>query len=291
METLVSVIMPTYKRTFSFISKSIESVLKQSYSNLELILIDDNPKESIKEYNIEENIKKLNDNRIRYIQHGDNKGACAARNTGIMNSKGEYIAFLDDDDEWLLSKTYKQLEKLKNSSSGLVYSPYYVCHNGEKTIRKTIKSGWVYKDLLYTNFIGSTSCVMMKKKCILDVGLFEEELPASQDYELYLRISEKFLIDVVEEPLLNYYDHEGERISGDPYKKMKAREYIYENYKDSIKKHPKINREKHLLLAHSYMLNNKKKLKWKHWFASLITYPVPSLLFLNYTYRIWFNYK
>lgn len=289
MEGLVSVVMPTYNRSFSFIWRSINSVLSQSYTNLELIIVDDNQKGNVNKKDIETNIKGLDDERIKYIPHRDNKGACAARNTGVKNSVGNYIAFLDDDDEWLPSKVEKQLEKFKNPLVGLVYCPYFINRNNEKILRKSIKRGSLFEDLLYGNFIGSTSCVMVRKDSILEVGLFDENLPASQDYELYLRISDLYLIDVVDEPLVIYYNHQGERISGDPLKKLEARKYIYHKYKKHIEKFPKVNSEKHLLLAHSYSQIKNNRLKWKHWFRALFIHPIPTKRFLKLTYRIWFD--
>lgn len=281
--------MPTYKRSFEYIKRAVFSVLNQSYSNLELIVIDDNPKEDIKRFNVENSIKSFEDKRIHYIQHGDNKGACAARNTGIKKARGEFITFLDDDDEWIADKTIKQLEKIINTSAGLVYSPYYVQENGRKTIRNKITTNQIYKNLLYQNFIGSTSSVMISKKCLFDVGFFIESLPASQDYDLYLRISKKHSIEVVDEPLMIYHIHEGERISGDPFKKLKAREYILDNYKDDINHFPKIKQEKHLMLAYSYSLFNMKKLKWKHWFSSFLSYPIPNKRFIKVTVKMLIN--
>src|SRR5699024_12499967 len=86
------------------------------------------------------------------------------------------------------------------------------------TRRSSDLSGYLFRDLLYSNFIGSTSCVMLDKKKLLEVGLFNETLPASQDYELYLRISKKNIINFVDEPLVIYHEHNGERISSNPYK-------------------------------------------------------------------------
>ena len=95
---LVSVILPTYNRA-RLVSRSINSVLKQTYNNFELIIIDDGSTDNTKQI-----INSFNDNRIVYLKHNHNKHASAARNTGIAKSKGELIAFLDDDDQWLPKK-------------------------------------------------------------------------------------------------------------------------------------------------------------------------------------------
>lgn len=289
MEELVSVVMPTYKRSFSFIKNSIESVLNQTYINLELIIVDDNPIGNLQKKDIELEIKNIKDSRIKFIQHKDNKGACIARNTGINVAKGKYIAFLDDDDEWLPLKLEKQLQKFTNSQIGLVYSPYYVVSQGEKRLKQSLKRGKVFKDLLKLNFIGSTSCVIIRKDVFLNTDLFDENLPASQDYDLYLRISSKYLIEVVEEPLIIYNIHEGERISGDPYKKLKARKYIYDKFKYEIKKHPRINSLKKLYLAQSYAKLNNKRKKWRYLFTSFFICPIPTKKSIKLTIKILQN--
>lgn len=283
---LVSVIMPTFKREKTTVERAVKSVLNQGCENLELIIVDDSPPDFDGRKNIEKLIINLNDNRVRYIKHDVNKGANIARNTGITNANGKYIAFLDDDDEWLPTKLQKQLKMFDNPSVGLVYSPYYIFRNGEKHVRRRVKNGHVYKELLYGNFIGSTSCVVIDKNCILDFGLFDEKLPASQDYDLYLRISKRYIIEVVDEPLILYYEHDGERISRNPLKKQEARKYIYNKYKEDIKKYPKINSDKNLLLAHSYSLSKNTKLKWKHWFCAVLSYPIPSKRLFKFTIKI-----
>src|SRR5699024_8437724 len=160
--------MPTYKRHFKQIKKSVYSVLNQKYTNIELIIIDDNSKDNISIYNIENELNQIKDSRIHYIQHGINKGACAARNTGIKNAKGEYIAFLDDDDEWLSNKLELQLQKFTNKEVGLVYcDSYTIKTKNDSIINKSIRSfrisGMVYKQLLEKNFVGSTSFVLIRK--------------------------------------------------------------------------------------------------------------------------------
>jgi len=286
---LVSVVIPTYKREKEIVSRAVKSVLNQTYSKLELIVVDDSPNDYRGRKDVEELLEGLNDKRIRYIKHPENKGANISRNTGISNANGDYIAFLDDDDEWLPQKIQKQLEKFVDSRIGLVYCPYYVLNKGEKHLRRKIKSGNVFIDLLNENFIGSTSCIMVKKKYILEIGLFDENLPASQDYDLYLRLSKKYLIDAVDEPLLLYYEHDGERISGDPYKKLKARKYIYKKYKEEIKRYPRIESNKNLLLAQSYSEIKKNKLKWIHLFNAIYIYPLPTKRLLKTTLKIMLN--
>ena len=128
---LVSVILPTFNRA-KLLSRAINSVLKQSYYNLECIVVDDGSID-----NTEKVVKSINDNRIVYLKHNYNKHASAARNTGIAKSKGKFIAFLDDDDQWLPKKLEKQISLIQKlpPSVGLIYCwmDYY---NNEKLIHK-----------------------------------------------------------------------------------------------------------------------------------------------------------
>lgn len=290
IDTLVSVIIPTFKREKEIVQRAVQSVLAQTYHNLEVIIVDDSPADYQGSNSIKEFLLSLNDNRILYIKHLNNRGANAARNTGIQRATGDYVAFLDDDDEWLPPKIESQIEKFNDSNIGMVYCPYFIIKNGEKKQHKTLlKSGDLFSELLRYNFIGSTSCVMIKRNCILDVGMFDVKLRASQDYDMYLRISEKYLINFVEEPLMHYHVHDGERITGDPNKKLEARKYIYSKYKEKIKKYPKIDSEKNLLLALGYSQINENSLKWKHWFKAILIYPIPSKSLIKNTFKIVFK--
>ena len=114
----ISVVIPTYNRAH-LIKKAINSVFEQTYQDFEIVIIDDGSKD-----NTEEIVKSINDGRIRYIKHEKNKGEAGARNTGIENSKGEYIAFLDTDVTWSKDKLEKQLNILESSPAdvGVVFT-------------------------------------------------------------------------------------------------------------------------------------------------------------------------
>ena len=115
--SLVSTIIPTHNRS-KMLNRSINSVLNQTYSAIECIVIDDGSTD-----NTVDVIETQKDDRLIYVSHKSNRGASAARNTGIRHSNGEYISFLDDDDEWLPTKLEKQVELLTNlpNKIGMVY--------------------------------------------------------------------------------------------------------------------------------------------------------------------------
>ena len=124
MSPLVSVIIPTHNRA-DLVPLAIQSVLQQTYTNLECIVVDDASTD-----NTEETVRTIIDERIIYLRHENNKHASAARNTGIKYARGEFIAFLDDDDEWLPTKLEKQVPFLLNlhEKVGMIYCWMDYCY-------------------------------------------------------------------------------------------------------------------------------------------------------------------
>ena len=159
---MISCIVTTYKRDIDTLRRALNSIVRQTYKNIEIIVINDAPE--MKELSIE--IKLLIDSYkipIKYIVHERNMGACVARNTGINIASGEFIAFLDDDDEWLPNKLQEQLRVMLEEKADLVYCSYYEVNKKGKEKRKVeefARQG-VHDDemerLLCYNYIGSTS--------------------------------------------------------------------------------------------------------------------------------------
>jgi glycosyltransferase involved in cell wall biosynthesis len=209
----VSVIIPTHNRA-DFLRGALSSVLNQTYQNFEIIVVDDASSDDTATV-----VAAFNDERIRFLRHDTNKGGSAARNTGILASKCDYIAFLDDDDEWLPDKLRKQIEILVTSPPE-VGGVYTGCLDIDKTSGKVVrqhiptKRGDLSRDLLIENCVGGTSTMLLKKVCLQQVGLFDESLPRSQDYDLWIRISREFLFECIHEPLFIYHVH-GSKISTD----------------------------------------------------------------------------
>lgn len=236
-DKLVSVVIPTYKREVPMVKRCIQSVLEQTYSKIEIIIVDDSPSSFVDRVNIENMILKINDDRIKYIKNEENRGACFTRNVGIRNANGEFIAFLDDDDVWLSEKIEKQLACFNNKKIGLVYCPAYIVDSEEKTtnlFKGKLYSGNIFHELMYENFIGSTSFVMIRKAALLECGLFTLDLQSNQDWELYLRIAQIYEINYIDEALVKYYVHNGERISGNPEKKINGINYMMNKHKEYL---------------------------------------------------------
>jgi len=201
----VSVVIPTYNRAH-LISRAIKSVLNQTYQNFEIIVVDDGSTD-----NTEEVINSFNNPCIRYIRHEQNKGGSAARNTGIKFAKGEYVAFQDSDDEWLPEKLEKQMNVFENAPPevGVVYTGFWRIENDKKIYIPqswvSKKDGNIHQELLKGNYI-TTQSMVVKKECFKKAGVFDEELPRLQDWELVLRLSKYYEFRCVDEPLvISYY--------------------------------------------------------------------------------------
>lgn len=241
MNNLVSCIVTTYKRPPQIVERALKSIIAQTYGNIEIIVVDDSPSDYELRDNVKQMIEKL-DAGITYFRHEKNMGGCAARNTGIKLSKGDYIAFLDDDDEWLPEKTELQLQKFSSIDIALVYCGNYIVNTINNTVgteKRPFFRGKVYENLIFRNFIGSTSFVMMKREVLEKLGGFSTDMMAAQDYELWLRIAKECEVDYVVAPLVNYYIHGDEQITKNHAKKVSALEMLNEKNYDYLKKHRK----------------------------------------------------
>jgi glycosyltransferase involved in cell wall biosynthesis len=202
----VSVIIPTFNRP-KFLQAAIESVLKQTFQDFEVIVVNDASDEDV-----ECIVQGFCDNRIKCIRHEINKGEAGARNTGIRHSNGEFIAFLDDDDIWFPDKLKLQMNVLENSpvNVGGVYSGFIAIDCAKQTshIRVPTKRGDIYQDLLLYNAVGTPSTVLIRRACVETAGFFDEKIYYGVDYDFYLRIAKHFLFEYIEEPLVQYNIHE-----------------------------------------------------------------------------------
>lgn len=196
--TLVSIIIPTYNR-YQLLKRAILSVLNQTYKNFEVIIVDDGSSD--------ETLKIKDEFDVVYV-YQKNRGVSSARNKGIKAARGEWIAFLDSDDEWHKDKLQKQIDFFKNNSH------IKFCHTGERWIRegREVKypkrlqkpSGWCFYDNLQTCKIAPSS-VVLYKNILKDVGFFDENKKVCEDYDLWLRISKEYEMGLIKEKLITKY--------------------------------------------------------------------------------------
>lgn len=209
---LVSVVIPTYKRP-DMIARTIQSIRQQTYENIEVIVVDDNGANSDMQLKTGEALSSFVSD-ITYLVHDCNKGGSAARNTGWKAAKGQYITFVDDDDELVKSKIEKQVECLENldESWGCCYTAYELKkENGEYQRSSESRSGNCYVDaLMRTMFMGSGSNLFLRKSVVDEINGYDESFVRNQDIEFLARVCEKYKIAFIDEVLLTIYQ-EGNR--------------------------------------------------------------------------------
>lgn len=215
VEQLVSVIIPTYKRADT-LPRAIDSVLKQTYKNIEILVVDDNDPLSNYRRDTEDVMRKYQHfTNVIYLRHERNKNGSAARNTGFRHSNGEYIMFLDDDDEFLPEKVGAQVECLNrlDDSWGACYTNYVREKNGVITVYGAEKrEGRLLKEELMRNlFVHAGSNLMIRKTIVDEIEGFDESFMRNQDIEFLSRILIKYKLAYVD--VMGLVVHIHERIS------------------------------------------------------------------------------
>ncbi|GAB3319814.1 glycosyltransferase family 2 protein [Haloplanus salinarum] len=211
-DPLVSVVIPAYNRPRK-LERALQSVLDQQYSAIEIIVVDDYSSPPIREVLT---VEDLPSSSIQIIRHDENRGGSAARNTGIDAAEGEYIAFLDDDDEWRKTKIDQQVRVFQSASEelGLVYTGIEQRDSGGKingvTRPETPRN--IKKRLLLDDFIGTFSSIMVRSEVPEAVGKLDERFPSWQDWEFYIRVVQSYEVRAIPDPLVIRHN-EGEQIS------------------------------------------------------------------------------
>ena len=245
----ISVVIPTFNRA-SFLTKAIQSIQNQTLRADEIIVVDDGSTDNTKEI--------LLDMDITYI-HQENKGVSSARNSGVEKARNEWIAFLDSDDIWHETKLEKQVNFHKQNPS------IFLSHTDELWIRnnKTINqkkhqqkpSGFCFLDNISSCKIGP-STVMIHQDIFRDIGLFDERLTVCEDYDLWLRISDKYEIGFVDEKLLTKYAGHENQLSFTTFAIDQYRIQALEKHLDSIHKE---NVQKELIKKIELILKGARK--------------------------------
>lgn len=236
---LVSAIITTHNR-LDLLKQAIKSVKQQTYIDIEVIVVDDASTDGTKEY-----CTALTGIHYIYISPAESKGGNHARNVGIENSHGEYIAFLDDDDLWLSTKIEKQVEAMQmhlecdlciggfkeeriDNNKTLIYVPPYYTHQTELLD--------ISKSCLYTGY-AFTSTMLIRKNVFSKTELFDENLQAYQEGELIIRLAQLSKICRIYEPLIVYrvFCSDSQRITNRIFRWRLSMRYIYEKHKELYK--------------------------------------------------------
>ncbi len=206
IQGLVSVIIPTYRRPV-MIERAINSVLNQTYQNLELLIVDDNIKGDEFSLALREMLSAYTDPRLKLVEQERHINGAAARNAGIRIAQGEYVAFLDDDDYWELNKLEQQIKVLEALSPewGGVSCKFKRVNREEQVIGKSAKyrDGNIYLDILNLLTDVTTCSLLLRHTCLDETGYFDETLRRHQDYQLLVNFTYRYKLKEVDEYLLN----------------------------------------------------------------------------------------
>lgn len=228
----VSVIIPTFKRS-EHLESAIISVLNQSYENIEVLVVDDNTDacEIEKAQKITAQFDK-----VEYLKNFRKKGGCGARNSGVLKASGDYIAFLDDDDTFLPRKIHDQLKHLIDSGGNASFTDYVLndtIHNKKKYVVKNFDKLESYQ-ILNFKVPASTTLMMAKRQALIEVGLFDENLPSFQDLDLWYRLSLNGPVLKCNGLLSEFTIHLEDRVSINIDKRMAGLNKLIDKWKNEI---------------------------------------------------------
>lgn len=206
----VDVIIPTFNRATKVV-RAISSVFEQTFNDYQIMLVDDGSND-----NTQAAVSKFR-NALTYTAHASNKGVSAARNTGIGQSSSPFVAFLDSDDYWLPEKLSVQMRFFEeNPRATACQTEETWIRNGHRVNPKEIHlkpSGDIFEPSLKRCLV-SPSAVMLKRSLIEDIGLFDETLPACEDYDLWLRIACRYPVYLIKEHLVVKEGGHPDQLSG-----------------------------------------------------------------------------
>ena len=209
----VSVIVTTHNRA-TLLPRAIRSILEQTYNDYEIVIVDDASSDSTQDV-----IASFSDSRVRFQRREQSGGASAARNTGVRVARGQYLAFLDDDDEWLPTKIERQVAILESSSPrvALVYGWVDVVDDftgAVSPLARNVMEGDVFDSLVAMRTPGPTSVLMVRTSVAREIDGFDESLPRHNDIDFICRISRHYQVALLPEVvLLHHGGHGHERIS------------------------------------------------------------------------------
>lgn len=228
---LVSVVIPTYDRP-TYLRRAVESVVEQTYDEIELVVVDDNPTTPAREAVRDVPLDSLTN--VEFVRDRDHENAAAARNTGVEVAAGEYVAFLDDDDRWYPEKLATQIATFQRTSDdvGLVYSGAELLYDrGDRTISiPPAVEGDMTKVLLRRNVVGSMSVVVVQRN-VAAATPFDERFPSWEDLVWYIDLSRRCSFERIPEPLVEYEHSSPGRLSEDLERERRSRDLFLEKYR------------------------------------------------------------
>lgn len=269
---LVSIIVPTYKRKPELVKRAIQSLLDQTYENIEVVLVDDNAKPEHQEYRmmIEKMVQELANQKIQYIQNDKNLGGALSRNQGIKYAKGTYITFLDDDDMYEINKIDHQYHYMLELQLDVCVSDLAIYNEKEQLIDyrshhdiESFDCDYLFRYHL-TKQITGTPTFMFKKTILDKIGGFDDAIMGQEFYLMAKTIQSKAKIGYFEESNIRAYRYDMEAISTGP-NKIIGEKKLYQ-YKKQFFKQLKWKERNYIKCRHFAVMavankRNKKYLK------------------------------
>lgn len=245
----VSIITPTYNRA-NLLSRALDSALRQSFQSFELLVIDDGSTDETAELMARYTAR---DSRVRYLVQPANAGVSAARNRGFREARGRFFALLDSDDEWCREKLKRQVAAFETMPPevGLIYTAVETL-GPDRWIHHPEHQGDLSERLLVQNVIHGTSSVMLRREAVEQTGEFDEGIPAVEDWDYWIRLSQLYQITYLPEVLGYYHDakDDAQRKSLIVSENREAREWIF-------RKHEK--RMRAAGVAHLYLIESARR--------------------------------
>ena len=203
---IVTVVIPCYN-SLRYIAETMETVLKQTYQDFEVLVVNDGSTDGTADW---VNALSAREPKVRMVSQA-NQGLAGARCTGVTNARGKYVAFIDDDDLWELTKLEKQVNSLEsNPQAGLCYTWTALADSQGKPTGRVIASnaeGNVWQAMTEMNIVCCGSTPMIRRSCFDDLGLFDRQVSPSDDWDMWWRIAAKYEFTVIKEPLVLYRQH------------------------------------------------------------------------------------
>lgn len=223
---LVSAVIPTYNRQQKVV-RAIDSALAQTYTNMEIVVVDDCSTDGTARY-----LQERYGEKIRLISLSTNVGGAQARNVGVENARGALIAFLDSDDQWGNSKIARQVDMVHQQDVGVVYTGMYRLNKRNDILGLNTPrfSGAIGRALLHENVVSSTSSVLVRKDLFVKVGGFNRRLRSCDDWDLWIRLARVTTFGCLTEFLVSHYIDGEDRLSFNPRYRAHDLLYMYEKY-------------------------------------------------------------
>ncbi len=261
---LVSVVIPTHNRA-GLVKRAIESVLVQTVQDFELLVVDDCSVDGTRE-----TVHQFHDPRVSYFRHEVNRGPGAARNTGILAARGEYLAFLDSDDEWMSRFLERHLDAFWSSELprlGLVACDAAIV-GPDGAVQGHVRGrsrGWLSDHLLQwrIGLVGTPSTWLVRNEGSEAPVLFDETLPAIEDWDYQLRFGMRYQVDFLAETLVVMHEHSGEHVHQAP-KAARARAMLIEKYRAPLRQNRRTLATHHVLTACWYSKAGERSKMFVH---------------------------